>query len=376
MNEKEVSEIRRRFKADKSSITHIRGCYVNTKGEIVSEFNQSVALMPEDESEKFFSILKKTLSGTISKNLVDIEFSTQQVLESDEHKLLMALRDSRLKDDELIHSFFERMIQSISFDDSYLILLTHDAYDVPYRSKDGERQDDASSEVYSYVLCSICPIKETKPALSYDVVENRFRNCLMDWIVSPPEMGFLFPAFVDRTANIYSALYYTRNIAETNTGFVDAIFGCEVPMPAAVQKETFQGVLCSSLEQECSFETVQSVHETLQGMIEEHKANKVETPLTVSKESVARILKAHGVSEERVEAFEEQFEQEFGADASLSPKNIVDTKQTVLTAPDVKIQVNAGRDDLVETRILNGIKYILIRAEEGVEVNGVPVHIS
>ena len=183
MNEKEVSEIRRRFKADKSSITHIRGCYVNTKGEIVSEFNQSVALMPEDESEKFFSILKKTLSGTVSKNLVDIEFSTQQVLDSDEHKQLMALRDSGLKDDGLIHSFFERMIQSISLDDSYLILLTHDSYDVPYRSKDGERQDDASSEVYSYVLCSICPIKETKPALSYDVVENRFRNCLMDWIV-------------------------------------------------------------------------------------------------------------------------------------------------------------------------------------------------
>lgn len=376
MNEKEVSEVRRRFRPEKSNITHIRGCYVNTKGEIISEFNQSVALMPEDEAEKFFSILKKTLSGTLSKNLIEMEFSTQQVVDSEEHKLLMALKDSSLKDEELIHTLFQKIIQSVSFEENYLILLAHDTYDVPYRSKDGERQNDASSEVYSYFLCSICPVKETKPALSYDVVENLFRNCLVDWIVSPPEMGFLFPAFDDRSANIYSALYYTRDIAETNSELVDAVFHCEVPMPAAAQKEAFQTILCNSLETECSFETVQAVHEKLQGMIEEHKANKVEIPLTVSKENVVQILKYHGVSDEHIESFEEQFDGEFGADANLSPKNIVDTKQTVVTVPDIKIQVSAGRDDLVETRVINGVKYILIRADDGVEVNGVPVHIS
>ena len=154
MNEKEVSEIRRRFRTEKNNIRSIRGCYVNTKGEIISEFNQSVALMPQEEAENFISILKKTLSGTLNKNLINMEFSTQQVVDSEEHRLLMALKDSSLKDEDVIHRFFQNVIASIALDENYLILLTHDTYDVPFRSKDGQTQDDNSTEVYSYISVS------------------------------------------------------------------------------------------------------------------------------------------------------------------------------------------------------------------------------
>ena len=153
MNEKEVAEIRRRFRQDKGNITHIRGCYVNDKKEIVTEFNQSVALMSQEESEKFLAILKRTLSGTLGKNLLDITFATEQVVHGEEHKLLMALRDSALKDDEAVHRFFDKVIQSVDLEGNYLILLTHDTYDVFFRSADGERQEDASSEVFSYKMC-------------------------------------------------------------------------------------------------------------------------------------------------------------------------------------------------------------------------------
>lgn len=376
MNEKEVSEVRRRFRPEKNNITRIRGCYVNKNKEVISEFQQSLALMPEDESEKFLSILKKTLSGTLDKNLLGVEFSTRQVIDSEEHRLLMTLRESSLQDETAIHTLFEKIIQSVAFDENYVILLTYDTYDVPYRSKDGERQDDASSEVYSYVLCSVCPVKMTKPALGYYVNENTFHNCTLDWIVSPPELGFLFPAFDDRSANIYGALYYTRDISDTHSDFVDSVFHCDVPMPAAEQKEIFQTILCGSLADECNFETVQAVQEQLQGMIAEHKESKADTPLTISKNNVVQILQAQGVSETRIEEFRQQFDEQFGAEQTINPKNIVDTKQTVVTAPDIKIQVNSDRDDLVETRVINGIKYILIRAETGVEVNGIPVHIS
>lgn len=376
MNEKEVSEIRRRFRPEKNNITKIRGCYVNKNKEVISEFQQSLALMPEDESEKFLSILKKTLSGTLEKNLLGIDFSTRQVIDSEEHRLLMTLRESSLQDETAIHTLYEKIIHTVSFDENYVILLTYDTYDVPYRSKDGERQDDASSEVYSYVLCSICPVKMTKPALGYFVNENTFHNCTLDWIVSPPELGFLFPAFDDRSANIYSALYYTRDISDTHSNFADSVFHCDIPMPAAEQKETFQTILCGSLAEECSFETVQAVHEQLAGMIAEHKESKADTPLTISKNNVVQILQAQGVSEPRIEEFRQQFDEQFGAEQTISPKNIVDTKQIMVTAPDIKIQVNSERDDLVETRVINGIKYILIRAEAGIEVNGIPVHIS
>ncbi|WP_085833902.1 DUF4317 domain-containing protein [Clostridium merdae] len=376
MNEKEVSEIRRRFRPDKNNIRSIRGCYVNKEGEMISQLNQSLALMPQEEAENCISILKKTLSGTLNKNLLNIEFSTQQVVDSEEHRLLMALKDSSLKDEEVIEQFFQKVIQSVQMDENYLILLTHDTYDVPFRSKDGERQDDNSSEVYSYILCSVCPVKLTKPALGYYVTENAFRNSKTDWVVSPPKLGFLFPAFDERSTNIYSALFYVQDTSETHSEFVDTVFHCNVPMPADEQKEMFQSILCESLEKECDFDTVCAVQEHLKNMIEEHKANKEEVPLTISKSHVSRILETQGVSKEHIESFEQQYDEQFGSDTSLSPKNLVDSKQTVVSAPNIKIQISGEGDQMVETRVINGIKYILIRAEDGVEVNGVPVHIT
>lgn len=375
MNEKEIGELRRRFRPDKSNITHIRGCYVNEKREVVSEFDQSLTLMSEEEAERFLAVLKRTLSGTLGKNLMDLTFSTRQVAEGDEHKLLMALRNSALQEEGAVQEFFRRVIQSLSLEGNYLILLAHDSYDVPYRSKDGERQDDASSEVFTYILCSICPVKATKPALSYYVQENEFHNRGPDWLVAPPELGFLFPAFDDRSTNLYNALYYSRDIEEIHGEFVDAIFKSEIPMPAAEQKETFQELLGDTLEEDCCLEVVQTVRGELCAMIEEHKLNKEEEPLVISKHTVKAVLKSCGVKEDHVTAFEERYDEAFGEDASLSPRNLVDSKVEVRT-PDVTIQVNPDRGDLIETRVINGAKYILIRADEGVEVNGVNICIT
>ena len=375
MNEKEVSEIRRRFKQDKSNITHIRGCYVNDRREIVSEFDQSLALMSQEESEKFLAILKRTLSGTLGKNLIDISFTTEQVIKGDEHKLLMALRNSSLRDEATVSAFFERVIGSTTLEGSYLILLAHDTYDVPYRTKDDERQDDASSEVYSYILCSICPVKQTQPALSYSVHENEFHNRKLDWIVAAPELGFIFPAFDDRSTNLYHSLYYTRDIKVNHEEFVEAVFKSQVPMPAAEQKERFQAILGETLAEDCSYEVVQGVHEQITEMIEEHKSSKEKDPLLLSKNKVKSLLQSSGVSPDKLVAFEEHYDAQFGAEMELCPQNIVDHKQLTLRTPDVTVQVNPERSDLVETRVLNGAKYLLIRIEEGVEVNGVDIQI-
>ncbi len=376
MNEKEIAELRRRLKPDKSNITHVYGCYVNEKQEIVSNFDQPISLMPEEEAEKLLATLKRTLSGALGKNLLDITFTTQQVVDSEEHRLLMALRNTALKDPEPMQAFFQRVIQTNVLEGNYLILLAHDTYDVPYRSSDGDRQDDASSEVFSYILCAVCPVKETKPALSYYLSENTFRNCRIDWLVAAPELGFLFPAFDDRSANLYNALYYTRDAAENHQSFVDAVFQSELPMPAQAQKETFQSILEETLETECSLGVVQAVHGKFNDLLEEHKANKAPEPLLVSRQEVKTILQSCGISEEHTQAFEGQCAAEFGEDAALSPSNLMDVKQFELRTPDVTIRVNPQRSDLIETRLIDGKKYILIRAEEEVEVNGVPIQIS
>lgn len=375
MNEKEIAEIRRRFRPDKNNIARVRGCYVNEKREIVSEFNQSLRIMSQEESESLLGVLKRTLSGTLGKNLVDIEFATQQVVDGAEHKLLMALRNSSLDDDEAVQTFYAQAIQALDLDENYLILLAFDRYDVPNYAKDGEKQND-SSDVFSYFLCSICPVKMTKPALGYYAPENILRNIAADWVVSPPELGFMFPAFDDRCTNIYNAVYYTKNIAEDHAAFIDAVFKTDVPMPAAAQKETFEAILGDTVADDCSLQVVQTVHEQLADLIAEHKANKVREPLVVSKQTVRDVLESCGVSEAHMTAFEERYDDAFGADKEISPRNIVDTKQMEVRTPDVTIRVNPGCGDLVEARVINGRKYILIRADQGVEVNGVAINIQ
>ena len=376
MNEKEVAELRRRFRPDRSGVSHVRGCYVNENREIVSRFDQPLGVMTQEETANLRALLKRTLSGTLGKNLLDISFATQQVVRGLEHKRLMDLRGSELKDEEAVEALFQAIIQSVNLEGNYMILLAHDAYDVPYRGKDGEEQEDASSEVFSYLLCSICPVKLTKPALSYYVQEGEFHTRTADWVVAPPALGFLFPAFDDRSANIYDALYYTKDIQDMQEALIGAVFGTDAPMPAAQQKESFQSVLGETLEEDCCLQVVQAVHDQLCGLMEDHKESRDPEPLVIGKGEVRQALAANGVTQEHIQAFEKGYDEAFGADARLSPRNLVDPKKIQVTTADVTIQVSPDRSDLIQTRVLNGVKYILVRVEEGVEVNGVPVQIT
>lgn len=376
MNEKETAELRRRFKPDKSNISHVRGCYVNENREIISQFDQSLGRMSEDDSAMILSTLRRTLSGKIGKNLIDLSFATRQVVDSDEHRLLMALRDSALADEEAVQGFFRKAIDALDIEGNYLILLTRDAYDVAFRSSDGEKQADAGSETFTYILCSVCPVKMTKPALSYRANENSFGHLPIDWVVSAPEAGFLFPAFNDRSTDIYGALYYSRDTAANHQDFVDAIFRVEPPMPADTQKETFQSILADSLSEDCSLSVVQGVQGKLREMVEVHKESGAAEPLVVSQRAVKQVLAECGVSPDHAETFEARYAAEFGDGRALSPGNLVDLRRTEIKIPDVTIQVSPQREDLVETRVIDGVKYLLIRADEGVEVNGVPIQIS
>ncbi|MBQ9121550.1 MAG: DUF4317 domain-containing protein [Clostridia bacterium] len=373
MNNREIAEIRKQYKLDKSGISHVRGCCVNGNHEIISEFDQSLGLMSEDETEEILALLRKTLSGTSGANLTDVRFSTQQVQESEEHKLLSTLRSSALKDDEAVHKFYEKVAATLSFDSNFLIFLAYDSYDMYSRSKDGEKGE--STETFSYILCSICPLKPAKSALGYIYHEGKLGNIFSDSVLSAPELGFMFPAFDDRMANIYSALYYTKSKSDNHEAFAEAVFHTPLPMPVAAQSETFKEVLTESFAEDCSYETVQAVYGQLRDMVDDHKASKSPEPLTVTKQTVSAVLKNCGISEEKVTAFEEKYDEGFGVGTELNPSNVIGTSKFEVKTPDVVIRVNPERTDLVETRVIDGIKYVLVRADSGVEVNGIAVNI-
>ncbi|MDE6455728.1 MAG: DUF4317 domain-containing protein, partial [Dysosmobacter sp.] len=316
---------------------------------------------------------KKSLSGSLGKNLIDVVFSTAQVMDSDEHRLLSALRESGLRDGEVREEFYRAVIGALDMEDSnYLILLAHDAYDVPHRGKDGEPDPDGADEVFSYILCSVCPVKNCKMELGYFPGENEFHSCAAGQIVSPPELGFLFPAFDGRAANIYNALFYARKPERLHQEFLDAVFRTEPPMSAAEQKEAFQGALTGALEEACSLEVVQAVHGRLLERIEAHKEDKEAEPLALSAGEIGGILRDCGVPEERAEAFREQCGRAFGG-AALNPENLIDARRFDVKTEQATISIDPAYSYLVETRIIDGRKYLLIPAGEGVEVNGLSV---
>ena len=267
------------------------------------------------------------------------------------------------------------IIQNINIDDGLLILIGCDSYDVPFKSKDDEFRKDQSEESYTYILCSICPVKQTKANLHYVPEEKLFHDGAMHQMVSAPVLGFLFPAFDNRATNIYNALYYTRNVKESQDGLVEALFNTPIPKPAAQQKQSFEALLTTSLGEECSLDVVQTVHDQLCQRIEMHKEAKVPEPLLISKEEVKEVLTSCGVSEQPIAKFSVDYDEAFGFEAELHPKNIIDSKHFELKTPDVIIKVDPARSDLIETRVIGGVKYIMICADEDVEVNGVSIHI-
>lgn len=376
MNDKENGEIRRHTRPDRSNMTGIYGCYVNGQKTILSQFRVSTGTLSENEADKYFGLLKKVLSGAVGRNLIDIAFTAQQVMDSDEHRLLMALRESRLADEDALQKFYEKVIESLAGDDSHLILIGCDAYDVPFKNRNDEGDSERAEETYRYLLCAVCPVKEPKSVLTYDAGEKMFREGGIRQVLGAPEVGFLFPSFDDRTTNLYHAQLYTRDAGDDHEALVKALFNTEPVMPAKDQKRSFEALLQGSLEEECSMNVVQAVQTELTQLIAMHKESKVADPLKIGKEQVKAVLTTNGVSEDRVSKFSVDYDETFGFEAELHPRNVVDQKHFEVRTPDVTIHVSPESSHLVETRIIDGMKYILIAADENVEVNGVGINIA
>lgn len=376
MIKQEIAEIKKLFSPKKCSIDRICGCYVDGEKNKKTQFSQAFLALPEEEMFKYFEILKKSLSGTIGKNLINLEFPLASEEAGGTQEFLYRLNKSGLKDDELLDQFYDQVISTYEYVGNYLILLIHDSYDVPKRTSDGMENEDASEEVYEYILACICPVELSKPGLSYNPEENAFQNRIRDWVVSMPQMGFLFPAFNDRGTDLHSVLYYAKDGENLKDGLVDAILGCPLPLSAGSQKETFHTIIEETLEDTCDLEMVKNIHEKLTEMVEEHKLREDPAPLILDKNEVKTILADSGVSNEKLSHFEEHYEEAAGEDTPLFVNNVMNAKSFEVKTPDVVVKVKPERTDLIETRVIDGRQCLVIALDGTVEVNGITVRKS
>ena len=371
MNKKEVLEIRKQFTPANCAITRIAGCYVDHEKNKKMESKSAFLSLPEEEAFKYFDIFKKTLSGTMGKNMLNMEFPIDQEMPGGTQEFLMKLKASKLEDDMLLEEFYDKVIATYEYAENYYIILIHAMYDVPGRSSDNMEMFDASDEVYEYLVCSICPVSLSKAGLSYNAESNCIQDRIRDWVVDMPDKGFLFPAFNDRSTDIHGVLYYTKKSEDLQPELIEQLLGARMPMSANTQKETFQMLIEDTLGEDVDYETIRNIHDTLNDMIEEHKEEP--EPLQLDKTDVRKVFEKSGVSSEKMECFDQNYEETAGEKTSLLATNITETKKFQIETPDIVIKVNPERADLIETRVIDGRQCLVIAVDDHIEVNGVNV---
>jgi len=373
MTRKELNEIKSQYTLEDCGILRLCGCYVDGERNKITQFNENFLNLPEEEKHKYFDIFKKTLSGTPGKNLVDMKFNVDAYADEGARTFLMNLRDSGLKDDRLLNEFYDRIINNYSYVGNYLILLINQVYDIPAVTTDNIEMDDASDEVYSYILCSICHVNLSKPGLGYDEEDNNFHDKKQNYMVDVPDVGFLFPAFNKRSADEDMTLFYTKDVSEFEDGLIDCLLDCAVPLPAKQQKETFTSLVNEALGEEADLEIVKNIHENLEQIIEEKKQESP-APVMLDKTEMKNLLEKSGVKEEKLENFEEHFEMAAGEHGKLVASNVSSGKKFEVKTPDVVIKINSDKTDIVSTQVIDGRQCLVIQIDERLEVNGISVN--
>lgn len=331
MNKKEVLELKRRFKKEAATFTRVCGCYVDGNHNKVCKFGNTFLNLEEDEFYKYLEIANKALSGTIGNNLLELKFPIEEEEVGGRQHILMALRASKLEDENLLDTFYDLVIDTYDHAGNYLIVLFHDAYDVMTRTKDNNNLDE-SEEVYEYLICAICPVDLSKPGLGFLEDEHRIGPRVRDWVVGAVDTAFLFPAFNDRSTDIHSTLFYTKNTKEPHSEFMANGLGCGIERTATEQKMAFHSIVRNVLgaEDEHTDDVLLDLQQNLSDMIDEYAEthDDDEDVFLLDKEVVTKLLADSEISEEKAAKIEKSVDEAFG-EKPPAAENVIDFKALV-----------------------------------------------
>ena len=331
MNKKEVLELKRRFKKEAATFTRVCGCYVDGNHNKVCKFGNTFLNLEEDEFFKYLEIANKALSGTIGNNLLELKFPIEEEEVGGRQHILMALRASKLEDENLLDTFYDLVIDTYDHAGNYLIVLFHDAYDVMSRTSDNNNLDE-SEEVYEYLICAICPVDLSKPGLGFLEEEHRIGPRVRDWVVGAVDTAFLFPAFNDRSTDIHSTLFYTKNTKEPHSEFMANGLGCGIERTATEQKMAFHSIVRNVLgaEDEHTDDVLLDLQQNLSDMIDEYAEthDDDEDVFLLDKEVVTKLLADSEISEEKAAKIEKSVDEAFG-EKPPAAENVIDSKALV-----------------------------------------------
>ena len=353
MNKKDILELKKRFKKNNCTFTKMCGCYVNGEKNILLKFRETFLNLEEDDYFKYLEIAKKVLSGTMGNNLLELNFPLNDEYINERQISLMELKKSQLKDDSLLDDFYKLIIENYHYTGNFLILIFHDAYDIITKTTDNAKLDE-SEEVYEYILCAICPVELSKAGLRYFEDENAIKSRVRDWVVEAPVHGFVFPAFIDRSADVNSIIYYSKNAKDPHPELMEEALGCTSKQTATEQKETFNGIIKNALgsDEKKSNHFFMEIQESLNNKIEEHNTVHEDSnePIVLTNNVIQEILTESGVPEEITTKIEKSYTESFGDTPPLA-ETLLDNKALAAKAQKRKEEMLERQVKILETKL-------------------------
>ncbi len=368
MDRREIQEIRKTMTKGRCVIDRMTGCFAAEDGTVIARLKETFRALPEEELEKYCELFRKVLTGKIGKNLFTMEFPLQEEQPGGKQALMLRLLQSDAQEEQT-EEFFRRILENLDQAGRHLIVLAHGVYDVPGRTSDGIEMEDASENVYSFMICCICPVVEVKEGLCYNEETLTFVNKKSDLGVQMPELGFLYPAYHDGGADIHSILYYARKEEERHPELMDGIIGGDLPFTETVQKELFNGLMEQALGRDCDFENVKNLTDSLNELV--RQGEEREEPLELGKTEMSRLLRDAGVEPEALEKFDEVYDEEVKEGQTFHAENIAGKSVLELKSPSVKISVKSEMASMLTTKVIDGREYILIPVQDDIELNGI-----
>lgn len=371
MDKKGIAEIKKCFKKEDCRIDRMVSCFLNEEGEIISRFSDSFYALEDKELFKYCELFKQSLSGKIGRNLYTLAFSLEEEDEGGKQSTLYKLLQSELKDEELYNAFFESVRQDYPIPGKHLLLLAHGVYDIPSKTSDGLSLEDASEQVYSFILFALCPVSLLKEGLCFDKQSDSFVSRSEDFVVQKPEISFLYPAFHDRSSDIHELLYRCKKREDSLDTLPQSLFGCSLPMGEKQQKNCFSKLVEEILQEDCTFENVRLLQEELAEL--QNKENEEEREQSLPKNQVKALLEKVGADEEQLLNFSSLYDEELGdKNESLFLENLADNTLR-LDSENLHLRIKNEVSAILESRIIDGKEYLLLPISDNLECNGISI---
>jgi len=356
MNKKEILELRKTFRPEECNISRIATCYVTSEKEKILEKSQAFLSLPEEEAFKYFDILKQALSGTVGKNLYTLK--TNSIHPADESpQKLETLRKYHMNDEGMLTDLFDSIIGSYDSSENYLIIVVNGLYDIPGVTSDDQELEDASDEVYSYILTCICPVELDKPGLSIDCTKPAILDKERDWMVKNPVNALLYPAFTDRATDIHHALYFAKKAENSQDDFLKELIGSEMMLSDKEEHEWFLDTLNHAHEEQMPLETAKEIHTKL--VEKSLEKENLSSAGMLSKKELLQVIDKE-LNADQVKDIDEDYDKTVGKENDITIKNLVNPKKMVIQTGTAKVEINSDYADMVETKRIDGRLYLAV----------------